>query len=306
MLKMEIHPLLTILVFVLIAWVGFKYFEHINIYFPEREIVCTPAAYGLPYEELTLTTKDKKRINAWFIPSSPGTAPGANTSPKGARHGGAAALDAAVVVFCHGNAGNISHRLDKIRIFNSLGLGVLIFDYRGYGKSTGRPCEKGIYLDAEAAYQYLASARAKAGTSGVLDVLFYGESLGCAVAVELALRHKPSGLILESPFTSIPDMGAKFFPWLPVRFMVTNKYDSLAKIGGINCPLLVLHSPDDEIVPFEMGRRLFEAAPGPKELVEMSGSHNDGFLFTGKEYIEGIKSFVDKWSASGGTGRNRE
>lgn len=289
MLKMEVHPLLTILVFVLMAWTGFKYFEHINIYFPEKEIAFTPAAYGLPYEELTLTAKDKKRINAWLVPASPA---------------------AAIVLFCHGNAGNISHRLDKIRIFNSLGLGVLIFDYRGYGKSTGRPSEKGIYLDAEAAYQYLASARAsaraKTGTSGVMDVLFYGESLGCAVAAELALRHKPSGLILESPFTSIPDMGARLFPWLPVRLMVTNKYDSLAKIGGISCPLLVLHSPDDEIVPFEMGRRLFEAAPGPKEFVEISGSHNDGFIFAGKKYIEGIKSFVEGCSAPGETGRNRE
>lgn len=274
MFKMEVHPLLTIFVFALVAWAGLKYFEHINIYFPEREIISTPAAYGLIYEELTLTTKDKKKINAWFIPSS---------------------SSAPVIVFCHGNAGNISHRMDKIRIFNSLGLGVLIFDYRGYGKSTGRPSEKGTYLDAEAAYQYLASARVKNRTSMAGGILFYGESLGCAVAAELALRHEAAGLILESPFTSITDMGTRLFPWLPVRFMVTNKYDSLAKISSINCPLLILHSPDDEIVPFEMGRRLFEAAPGPKEFVEMSGSHNDGFLSTGKEYIEGIKSFIDKW-----------
>lgn len=268
LLKTEVHPVIAVMVLVAMSWAGLRYFERHLIFFPDRVIEATPLSYGLSFEELNLETAGGKKINAWFIPA-------ASSSP--------------VVVFCHGNAGNIGHRLDKIRIFHALGLGVLIFDYRGYGRSSGTPSEKGTYLDAEAAYSFLVSRNIKAE-----EMVFYGESLGCAVALELAARHKPAGLILESAFTSTEDLGKVFFPRLPVRFMVSFKYANLSKIPAINCPVLVLHSKDDEIVPFEMGKKLFAAARSPKEFLVMRGSHNEGFLVTGKEYSKGIESFIDK------------
>lgn len=268
LLKTEVHPAVTVLALGLLGWAGLRHFERHCIYFPDRAVEAAPLSRGLAFEELSLETSDGKKISAWFIPA-------ASSSP--------------VVVFCHGNAGNMSHRLDKIKIFNSLGLGVLIFDYRGYGESRGTPSEKGTYADAEASYEYLAARGITPGR-----MLFYGESLGCAVALELAARHGPAAVILESPFTSIGDLGELFYPRLPVRLMVSFKYDNSAKISRISCPLLVLHSRDDEIVPFGMGRKLFDAARPPKDFFVMKGSHNDGFLVTGKEYVREIESFAGK------------
>ena len=234
----------------------------------------TPAAYGLTFDDLDLRTSDGIKIKAWFIPAVAPHSP-VPASPT--------------LLFCHGNAGNLSHRLDKLQKFHRIGLNVLLFDYRGFGQSEGSPSEAGTYADAEAAYQYLIQVK----TIPPHRIILYGESLRCAVATEMARRHPDAAaLILESPFTSTVAMGKRIFPWLPVRWIVRYHYDSLAKIPRIKMPLLIMHSPQDEIVPFEMGRQLYAAAPGPKKFFELTGGHNDGYELTGDRYGQVINEFL--------------
>jgi fermentation-respiration switch protein FrsA (DUF1100 family) len=240
------------------------------LYFPSGEIEATPLDIGLPYEDLTLRTADGLNISAWYVPAEDLRS---------------------VVLFCHGNAGNISHRLDSIRIFHSLGLAVLIFDYRGYGKSQGSPDEKGTYEDAEAAWDYLVnSLRVKPDR-----IIFFGRSLGSAVAAEIALRKQAGALIMESGFTSVPDLGEKFFPHLPVRLIARYHYASISKVDKIKIPKLFIHSPADEIVPYEQGLKLFEKACEPKEFLQIIGGHNEGFLLSGTAYINGLRLFLSRY-----------
>ncbi len=240
------------------------------LYFPTKEIEATPRTIGLDYQELTLRTKDGLDISAWYIPAD---------DARG------------FVLFCHGNAGNISHRLDSIQIFHSLGLGVLIFDYRGYGKSGGFPDEEGTYIDAETAWDYLVNILHVKPEKIVL----FGRSLGSAVAAEIALRKQAGTLIMESGFTSVPDLGKKFFPYLPVGLISRYHYESIRKVGKIKIPKLFIHSPGDEIVPHEQGVELFERASEPKEFLSISGGHNEGFLLSGKEYVDGLKTFLSRY-----------
>jgi fermentation-respiration switch protein FrsA (DUF1100 family) len=248
-------------------------FERANLYFPMRRIEATPGDIGLAYEDVSLKTSDGVSIHGWFIP-----APG---SKKG-------------ILFFHGNAGNISHRLDTIRIFHELGLNTLIIDYRGYGRSEGRPGEKGIYLDAEAAYRYMSS---RPGIDPA-SLIAFGRSLGGAVAVELSTRKPLAAVIVESTFSSTAAIGKELLPYLPVRLLVTQRYDSLSKVGKITIPKLFIHSLDDEMIPFSHGERLFAAAAEPKTLHVMRGSHNDAFLLPGSHYIENVRSFVETLSIS--------
>ncbi|HPN84655.1 MAG TPA: alpha/beta hydrolase, partial [Victivallales bacterium] len=180
-----------------------------------------------------------------------------------------------------------SDRLHSIQVFNKMRCNVLIFDYRGYGRSEGSPSEKGTYLDADAAYDYLM----KKGIPEK-EIIIFGRSLGGAVAVDLASRNNPSALIIESTFSSIPDMAAKLYPFLPARLLCVIKYDSLMKIEKIKCPLLVVHSPHDEIIPFEMGRKIYEKAKEPKRFLEIIGSHNEGYIDSGNLYEDGILDFI--------------
>ncbi len=256
-------------VILLLLWLGLRWFERINLYFPSRTLTAHPGTFGLAYEELRLTASDGAVIHGWFVEKS---------------------KEAPVILVSHGNAGNISHRLDKLIIFRTAGASVLLYDYRGYGRSSGSPTELGTYRDAEAAYRWLTEVR------GVPPgrIVLYGESLGCGVAVEMSLRHPSAALILESAFTSVPDMGRLIFPFLPIDRMVRFRYDSIAKIPKVKTPVLVMHSPQDDIVPFEMGRRLFEAAPEPKTFFEMTGTHNEGFYDTGPAYGRAIGDFLRK------------
>ncbi|MDD5627901.1 MAG: alpha/beta hydrolase [Elusimicrobia bacterium] len=250
-----------------LLWLGLRWFERANLYFPNRHLEADPGALGLPFEDLLLTAADGATVHAWFVPLRP-------QSPA--------------VVFCHGNAGNISHRLDKLMALRRAGASVLLFDYRGYGRSSGRPDELGTYLDAEAAYRWLAEQKkTPAGR-----IVIHGESLGGAVALELALRRRPAGLILESAFTSVVEMCRHVFPFLPAELIVRFRYDSLAKIPRLSCPVLVMHSPEDDVVPYSMGRRLYDAAPGPKTFLELKGGHNEGFLDTGPAYEQAIAGFL--------------
>ena len=165
----------------------------------------------------------------------------------------------------------------------------MIFDYRGYGKSEGNPSEKGTYLDAEAAWNYLVEVNQKSSDR----IIVFGRSLGAAIASDIALKKVPAGLILESSFLSVPDMGKKHYPWIPVKYLSKFHYSTGDKIQSITCPKLIIYSPDDEIVPFEHGKSLFEKAVKPKEFMQIKGGHNEGFLVSGDFYIEGLKRFVN-------------
>lgn len=263
-----VHTVVNWVILALVFWIGLRWFERANLYFPDRTPMgAHPGSYGLEYEELKIQAEDGPTIHGWYVENKP---------------------DSPVILVSHGNAGNISHRLDKLLIFRRAGASVLLYDYRGYGLSTGSPTEQGTYRDAQAAYRWLTRSKHIPPEK----IVFYGESLGCAVALETALRHKAAGIILESGFTSTVDMGKLIFPFLPIEWMVRFRYDALSKIGKVSCPVLVMHSPQDDIVPYAMGRRLFAAAPEPKTFFEMKGDHNEGFLTTGKAYEEAIRNFL--------------
>ncbi|MGV1100636.1 alpha/beta hydrolase [Thiovibrio sp. JS02] len=237
------------------------------IYYPAARIETTPAAIGLPFRALRLLTADNLKIAAWFVPAA---------NPRGA------------ILFCHGNGGNISHRLDSLRIFHALGYSTLIFDYRGYGESEGAPSEAGTMLDARAAWRYLCEEAGFAPR----DIVLFGRSLGAAVAARLAAEVRPAALIVESAFTSAPDRAAELFPLLPARWLCRYRYDTLAALATISCPLLVVHSPDDEIIPFSHGERLYAAAKPPKRFLRLRGDHNSGFLTSGNSYEDGLAFFL--------------
>lgn len=238
------------------------------LYLPTRALAGTPHDIGLAYEDVTLVTDDGYRLHGWYVPAE-------DRQPT--------------ILFFHGNAGNLSHRLDTLRLFHQLGLNTLIFDYRGYGRSEGAPSEPGTHLDALAAWRYLVESRGVPGNKIVL----FGRSLGAAVATGLAARHMPAGLILESAFTSVPDLAAQLYPFMPVRLLTRYHYDNHALMATISCPVLVIHSRADEIIPFSHGLALFAAAPEPKRLLVIQGRHNDGFLISAEQYLKGISSFID-------------
>lgn len=238
------------------------------IYFPDKEICAVPKDIGLEYEEVTLNTQDGLKINAWFIPAS---------NPRG------------TILFCHGNAGNISHRLETIQILNSLNLNILIFDYRGYGKSEGHPTERGTYLDAESAYKFLLDEKKIPENK----IIIMGRSLGAPTAAYLITNHKPQACILESSFTSLPDFAAEKYPVYPVRLMARFGYKTIEYVRQIKCPVLIVHSPEDEIIPYSHGKKLFDAANEPKEFLEIHGSHNRCFFDSIKTYKKKLDSFIN-------------
>lgn len=237
-------------------------FEDKLIYFPSRELEASPEALSLAHEELRLETEDGVSLHAWFLPSERG---------KGA-----------TVLYCHGNGGNISHRLLRVLEMRAkLGVDVLLFDYRGYGRSEGSPSEEGTYRDARAAYRYLTAQRGLPAEAIVL----YGESLGAAIALTLAIEAPVRALVLEAPFTSIADMAREAYPFLPVAGLLRTRYDSLTKISRLETPLLVVHGTEDATVPFGQGRRLFERAPEPKRFLAVEGAgHSDAPAVGGDRY----------------------
>lgn len=260
--------ILAAAVIVYIIFVGVLFvFQSRLIYFPERDLTADPSDIGLEFEAVTLAASDGVALSAWFIPSeeSRGT-----------------------VLFCHGNAGNISDRLDSLLIFNRLGLDVLIFDYRGYGESQGTPDEAGTYRDAEAAWRYLLETRGVDPSR----IIVFGRSLGGAVAAWLAERHDPAMLILESSFVSLADIGGRVYPFLPIGLILRHRYETAAYLAGVSSPVLVVHSFDDETMPYDQGLRLFQAALDPKRLLEISGSHNQGFVTSDAVYRDGLEDFI--------------
>jgi fermentation-respiration switch protein FrsA (DUF1100 family) len=253
------------------ALTGWLFFMQPRLIFypdmPGRDIELTPDAIGLEYEDITLGTSDGERLHGWFVPH-----PSAR----------------ATLLFAHGNAGNISHRLESIRLFHELGLAVLIFDYRGYGLSSGTTTEQGTYRDVDAAWHYLVDEHG----IGPESVVLFGRSLGAAVIADLAARTHPGAVILESAFTSVPDMAARIYPWLPVRWLASYRYDNAEKIRKITSPVLLMHSRDDEIIPFGQGEQLFAMANEPKQFLELNGGHNDGFHVSHGIYGPAVEAFI--------------
>lgn len=243
--------------------------ENHLIYFPMRAHDVTPTDLGLVHEEVELLAEDGVRLHGWFLPV------------KGSR---------LTVLVCHGNAGNVSHRLDRALLMQSrLGVDTFLFDYRGYGASEGSPDEKGTYRDGRAAYRWLIAR----GLDPERVVLF-GESLGSAVALQLAVEVEARGLVLESPFTSIPDMVRAVYPFLPLWPLIRTRYDNVAKVARLRMPLLVLHGERDDVVPFAQGRRVFDAAPEPKRFFAIPGAgHNDTYVVGGEAYWRALRDFLE-------------
>jgi fermentation-respiration switch protein FrsA (DUF1100 family) len=236
---------------------------------PGRELETTPEVLGLPFEDAWIDTEDGERLHGWFVPAA---------NPRG------------TLLFFHGNAGNISHRLQSLLVFNRLGLDVLMVDYRGYGQSSGAPGEQGTYLDARAAWDYLVGERGVAADR----VVIFGRSLGGAVGAWLASRDdvSPAGLVVESTFSSGLDMGRRLYPVLPVRLITRIDYPVKDYVADLGAPLLVIHSRDDEIIPFDMGRSVFEAATGPRTFLEISGDHNAGYWLSRETYVPALDDFL--------------
>jgi fermentation-respiration switch protein FrsA (DUF1100 family) len=248
-----------------------RIFEGRMVYYPARVLDAKPGQLGRPFEEVFIPVENGEQIHAWYFPAHPGQVQ---------------ASDHAVLV-CHGNAGNISHRLDLAQVLLEAGGSVLLFDYRGYGLSSGKPGEEGTYRDAQAAWRWLAQ-KGFAGT----NIVAYGESLGGGVATELAVREPLGGLILQSTFTSIPDLGAELFPWLPVRLVGSIKYDNLHKLPRLKIPILILHSRQDRLIAFHHGERNFAAANQPKYFCEINGDHNDALYASRPLFLGAIKDFL--------------
>jgi len=249
------------------------------VYHPIRTMEVRPDQFGMPSEQVSIRTSDGVKLSAWFIPT------------QGAR---------GTVILCHGNSGNISYDIDTFGIFQRLGFNTLAFDYRGYGESEGSPSERGTYRDAEAAWNYLVNGR----NIPASQILVMGRSLGGPIAAWLAKEHPPRALILESTFTSVADAAAStgLFRVFPVRLLCRFGYRTAEYVREVKCPVLVIHSPEDELVRFELGRRLFDAANEPKEFLEISGTHNEGFITSGARYVDGLRAFLSKHVAGSGAG----
>ncbi len=258
--------LVSIVAVLFIAYLGLGlilYFMQSRfLYRPMREISYTPAELGLDFEDVTFESADGLLLNGWYIPASD---------------------SGFTVLFCHGNGGNMMHRLDSINVFYNLGLGCFVFDYRGYGASGGKPTEEGTYLDAMAAYKWLTEE--KKIPPG--NIIIFGRSLGASIAAQLAGRVEAAALVIESAFTSYVDIGRKFYPYMPVRWFAKFSYSTIDYVGEVACPVMVIHSRSDELIPFEFGLELYEAAGEPKEFIEITGGHNDGFLVSGEIYKNG-------------------
>ena len=236
------------------------------VFFPSSRLVSTPAELNLPFEDITLTTPDNVRLHGWFIP-----APNAR----------------AALLFFHGNGGNISHRLSSFRIFHDLGLSVFIISYRGYGQSEGRPSIRGINIDALAAWHWLTEERKIPAE----NIVVFGRSLGGAVAMELVRSVRPGALILESTFSSIADMSP--FPAPIAPFLLGGDFWNSVETGRtVTVPTLVIHSPQDEVIPYSQGLRLYEALSSEKTFLEIQGGHNSGFMESLEVYLAGMERFL--------------
>lgn len=265
-------------VFLVLAVVsGFMYVNQPNmIFFPIKELRDAPGNWGMEFENVHLQSSGGVDLHGWYIPGQP---------------------DAKTLLFFHGNAGNISHRGDSIKIFHNIGLNVFIFDYRGYGSSSGKPGEQGLYDDGRSAWRYLTETRRIKNR----DIVLFGRSLGGAVATRLAAEVKAGGLILESTFSSARDMAANLFPVLSHVIYLRFNFNTLGAVRNVHCPILVIHGPDDEIIPYSLGEKVFQAANQPKQFIKLKGDHNSGFLQSQPQYQQSLNEFIATLNQPTGT-----
>jgi len=270
---------LTIIGMMIVAYIGVAiilYFMQPKfVYDPVRELPYSPTELGLDFEDVTFRTGDRIHLHGWFVP-----APNAEFT----------------VLYCHGNGGNMMYFLDTVNLLNSLGLNCFIFDYRGYGLSQGSPSENGMYLDGRAAYRWLTKKK----LIPPQKIIIFGWSLGGTMAAYLAAKTRktrPAGLVIEGAFTSYADIGSKYYPYMPVRWFARFNYPTIDYVRRVKCPIMVIHSRDDETVPFEFGLELYDAANEPKDFIEIRGSHNDAFLNSSETYkkswLKWLKSLKD-------------
>lgn len=262
--------LVALVLFMLLRW-----FEYKQTYHPSRALTARAADLGRPWEDAHFTATDGTKLHGWFFPA-------ATNSPRAQ----------IAVLFCHGNGGNISHRLGLYDALLACGVSVFAFDYRGYGQSEGRPSEAGTYLDAQAAHAWLR-AKGFAGT----NLIAFGESLGGGIASEVVLREPCAGLVLQNTFTSLPDIGAELYPFLPVRTIGSIRYDTRSKLPKIHVPVLILHSRGDRLIPFHHAERNFAVANEPKWLAELVGGHNDGIVDRVK-FMAGMEKLLTQLGVS--------
>jgi len=259
-----------------VIYLVLRWFEHHQVYQPDRQMETNGSELGRPFEDVHFQSADGVGLNGWYYPADSDSA-----------------RKQFIYLLCHGNAGNISHRLEHCAALLETGVAVFIFDYRGYGRSEGRPNEEGTYLDAQAAHQWLRQK----GFSAT-NIIALGESLGGGIASELALRESLCGLILQSTYTSITDVGAELFPWLPVRWIGTIKYDTRARMPRIKVPLLVMHSREDGLIGFAHAEKNFAVANEPKMFWEISGGHNQFLEGDRAIYLEGLNKFLTRLEAA--------
>lgn len=252
----------------IVLYVLFRLFEHSQVYQPRRALIADPSTIH-PQAEDRMIASGKHRLHLWFFPAIQKSQ----------------WSDWAILI-SHGNGGNISHRLELYQLWLEAGFSVVAYDYRGYGKSSGIPSEQGTYEDVENVYEWLR----KKGFAKK-KIIALGESLGAAVATELALRQVLGGLILQSAFTKISDIGKELFPWLPVETLGSFDYNTLGKLPKIKTPLLILHSRKDRMIPFAHAERNFQSANSPKHFGEISGDHNDPIFNSADDYRSHIETF---------------
>ena len=257
-------PVLTVLG----LWLVVVGLEWSHVFRPLRDLPSVPSDVGLPFEDVEFMASDGKRLHGWWIPA------------EGAR---------ATVLFCHGNAGNIGTRVDTLQVLHQFGVHVFAFDYRGYGKSRGMPSEHGMRRDARAAYEVI---RSRYRDSDAPPVIVYGRSLGGAIAMQLASERPTLGVIVESAFSSMLDMAAHLYPLVPYRWLGRYRFDTARAAAAVRAPKLIAHSPNDELIPLALGRRIFDAAAEPKQFYELGGPHDEPGWVGDRGYHEVLKTFI--------------
>jgi fermentation-respiration switch protein FrsA (DUF1100 family) len=261
---------LPITIGIVVGSVFIVMFEERMIYFPFKypDGYWEPERFGLRVEDCYFTTTDNIRLHGWFI------------SSQQAR---------ATLLLCHGNAGNISHRIDLAKKLLPLHINVFMFDYRGYGRSEGEPSEEGLYRDVAAAYDYLLTRHDVDSNR----IIAFGQSLGSAVAVDLATKRQCKALLIEAAFTSAADVAQSLFWWLPIHPFIRSKFDSDAKIKSLHLPILFIHGENDRTIPLALGEKLFDAANEPKWFYNIpNADHNDTYIVGREEYFRKIDEFL--------------
>ncbi|MGB0712909.1 MAG: alpha/beta hydrolase [Gammaproteobacteria bacterium] len=273
-MKVLLYGIATIAILYALTGLGIYFFQGRLIYFPVKGLAWTPKESGMDFTEARFEADDGHTgLHGWFFGAEQSTAP--------------------VLLFNHGNGGNISHRLDSVALYREMGFRVFLYDYRGYGLSPGTPNEQGLYADGLGAFDYLTRER------GIPEhrIFVLGRSLGGAIATYVAAHRPVKGLIIENSFTSLVELGASIYPWLPVRTLSRHRYPSIERLRDSDVPVLIFHSPDDEIVPFEHGQALARAAGDRARFVTLTGGHNTAVHESVTTYRGALASFIAELTA---------